>query len=71
MLGVGEGINGSRFEFASGSSFIGFGRIAATVQVDSGAVILPSGSLTMGAAPLASSVTLDGSALVGSTSRWT
>lgn len=65
VFGAGQGINGTRIAFAPGSSFIGNGAIAATVQVDSGAVLLPNGNLTLGNAPLASSVTVDGAAVVG------
>jgi fibronectin-binding autotransporter adhesin len=65
VLGVGEGMNGSRVHFAPGSSFLGFGRIEASVQVDTGAVILPASDITLGASPIASSVTIDGTLAIG------
>jgi len=65
VLGVGQGMNGTRFRFQPGGSFIGFGRIEASIQVDTGAVILPTNDLTLGKAPLASSVTIDGTLAAG------
>ena len=65
VLGVGQGMNGTRFRFQPGGSFIGFGRIEASIQVDTGAAILPTNDLTLGKAPLASSVTIDGTLAVG------
>ncbi|NOT32725.1 MAG: hypothetical protein HOP12_01000 [Candidatus Eisenbacteria bacterium] len=65
VLGVGQGMNGTRFRFEPGSSFVGFGRLEASIQVDSGAVILPTSDVTLGRAPLASGVTIDGALVIG------
>jgi T5SS/PEP-CTERM-associated repeat protein len=65
VLGVGQGMNGTRLRFAPGGSFVGYGRLEASVQVDSGAAILPTGDVTLGRAPLTSALTLDGTLAVG------
>lgn len=70
VLRTGQGMNGSKFRFLPGGSFLGRGRIEATVQVDSGAVMAPIGDVTLGNALAASSVTLDGTGLVGPGVEW-
>ncbi len=60
LLNTGQGVNGTKFRFASGASFVGNGVIDASVVVDSGATILPTGALTLGDAQAASSVTVNG-----------
>lgn len=65
LLNTGQGVNGTKFTFAPGSGFLGNGTIDASVVVDSGATLVPTGFLTMGDAQAVSSVTIDGLLLPG------
>jgi hypothetical protein len=65
LEGTGQGVNGSRLEFLPGGAFTGSGTLKASVQVDSGATVTSTGSLTLGAAPAASTVRVDGALQTG------
>ena len=65
VLATGQGMNGTRFRFAAGGSFLGYGRIESSIVVDSGAVVAPIADVTLGGAPVASRVDIAGVLAVG------
>ncbi|NOT35085.1 MAG: hypothetical protein HOP12_13120 [Candidatus Eisenbacteria bacterium] len=60
VTGTGQGMSGDKFIFLAGSRFEGFGPINASVQIDSGATVEPNGTTTLGNAPIASTVAING-----------
>lgn len=65
VLGAGRPIDGLRVAFQPGGGYVGYGRIgAAIVDVDSGAVVLPTDSLTVGNTLGNSTVTVNGTLFV-------